>query len=209
MSTAVEPDGQLDGDRGREHLARVRLALDQLDPVLPRVADWAGRLSARLVAGGRVLAMGNGGSAAQAEHFTAELVGRYQTERPPFSAIALTAGTATLTALGNDYGVDELFARQVEAHGRDGDLLLALSTSGRSPNVVRAVACARDLGITTVALTGAAPNPLAGLAHDAIAVDSKDTATVQEIHQILIHLLCEAFDALIPARDPMPGQAAR
>lgn len=202
MTTVIDPDGRLDHQVGREHLARVRLALDELDPVLPQVARWAELLSVCLGAGGRVLALGNGGSAAQAEHFTAELVGRYQAERPPFSAIALTADTAALTALGNDYGVSEQFARQVEAHGRAGDMVLALSTSGRSPNVLRAVADARTLGLTTLALTGAAPNELASLADDAIPVASDDTATVQEIHQILIHLVCEAFDALVAERDP-------
>ena len=154
---------------------------------------------------GRLLAAGNGGSAAQAQHLTAELVGRYRADRPPFSAICLTAETSSLTAIANDYPADELFARQVEAHGRAGDVLVLLSTSGRSPNAVAAARRARECGITVLAMTGPAPNPLAAVADDAVCIDSPWTATVQECHLVALHLVCAAFDAAVlaePARVP-------
>src|SRR3954470_3751889 len=119
-------------------------------------------LAATLSGGGRLLALGNGGSAAQAQHLSAEIVGRYRDDRPPYSAIALCTEGAALTAIGNDYGVEHMFARQVAGHGRPGDILLALSTSGGSPNVLAALAAATTARMTTLALTGAAPNPLAG-----------------------------------------------
>jgi D-sedoheptulose 7-phosphate isomerase len=147
-----------------------------------------------LCAGGRLLAVGNGGSAAHAQHLTAELVGRYVVDRPPFSAIALHADTSALTALVNDYPADELFARQVSAHGRAGDVLVALSTSGSSSNVVAAVEAARRGGLVTWAVTGRSPNPLAVLADSAVSVDSTSTPTIQEVHQVVVHLLCEALD---------------
>ena len=167
---------------GVEHLRALRRALEQIEPALPRIQRWGAVLADRLPGGARLLAVGNGGSAAQAQHLTSELVGRYQTERPPMSAIALHAETSTLTALGNDYPPQELFARQVRAHGRRGDVVVALSTSGRSPNVCAAVNTARQLGITTCALTGPAPNVLALAADDAVCVDAATTATVQEVH---------------------------
>jgi D-sedoheptulose 7-phosphate isomerase len=154
---------------------------------------------------GRLLAAGNGGSAAQAQHLTAELVGRYRADRPPFSAICLNAETSTLTAIANDYPADELFARQVEAHGRAGDVLVLLSTSGRSPNAVAAARRARECGITVLALTGPAPNPLAAAADEAVCIDSPWTATVQECHLVALHLICAAFDAAVlaaPSRVP-------
>ena len=177
-----------------DHIGALRDALDSASEALPRIERWGMRLYDVLHAGGRLLAAGNGGSAAQAQHVTAELVGRYRHERPAFSAIALHADTSTLTALANDYGVHEIYARQVRAHGHDGDVLLALSTSGRSANVVRAARAASELGVATWALTGAGPNPLGRVCDDVIAVTSEDTAVIQEVHQVLVHLLCEAFD---------------
>jgi D-sedoheptulose 7-phosphate isomerase len=181
------------------HVLRLEEALGQLAQSEEVVVRWAELLHRCLGAGGRVLAAGNGGSAAHAQHFTAELVGRYQSERRPFSAVALTADTSALTAIGNDYGFSEVFARQVEAHGRRGDVLLALSTSGRSPNLVKAVHRARRLGLTALAVTGAMPNPLGDAAHEVLEIASEDTATVQEAHQVVVHLLCEAFDELASA----------
>jgi D-sedoheptulose 7-phosphate isomerase len=147
-----------------------------------------------LLQGRRLLAVGNGGSAAQAQHLTAELVGRYCDDRIPFSAIALHADTSSLTAISNDYGVDEAFSRQVRAHGRPGDVLVALSTSGRSPNVLASVAAARGLGLTVWGLTGPAPNPLAAACDEALSVHSPSGATVQEVHLVAVHLLCAAID---------------
>ncbi|MFL5818841.1 MAG: SIS domain-containing protein [Conexibacter sp.] len=163
---------------------------------------WGERLADVLTAGGRLLAVGNGGSAAQAQHLTAELVGRYRTERQPLSAICLHGDTSSLTAIANDYGSDEAFARQVRGHGRPGDVLIALSTSGRSSNVVRAVEAANALGMATWALTGAEPNPLADLCDDALRVRSADAATTQELHLVALHVLCGAVDRELALRVP-------
>ena len=156
---------------GADHVTSLTAALGDLGRQLDVLDRW-GRLLADVLCGrGRMLAAGNGGSAAQAQHLTAELVGRYRAERPPFSAICLTAETSSLTAIANDYPADELFARQVEAHGRPGDVLILLSTSGRSPNPVAAARTARERGITVLAMTAPVPNPLAACADDAVCID--------------------------------------
>jgi len=178
----------------RDHLVASVDAIRHLEAHLPRLEAWAGELATRLVAGGRVLVAGNGGSAALGQHLTAELVGRYRDDRAAFSALALHAETSSVTAIANDYGFDEAYARQVEAHGRPGDVLLALSTSGRSPNLLRATDTARRLGLRCLAMTGPAPNPLAMRAHDVVALDVASSAAVQEAQQVAVHLLCSAFD---------------
>lgn len=176
------------------HLQELRSAVERLGPAL-RVADnWGVELAGVLTGGGRLLAAGNGGSAAQAQHLTAELVGRYRHDRPPFSAICLTAETSTLTAIANDYPAEELYARQVEAHGRPGDVLVLLSTSGSSPNVLEAARRGAALGLRVWAFTGPRPNPLAALADQALVVDAPQTATVQELHLVGLHVLCGSFD---------------
>jgi D-sedoheptulose 7-phosphate isomerase len=179
---------------GRAHLDALRAPLDALEADIERIDAWGRHLAHVLVGGGRLLAAGNGGSAAQAQHLTAELVGRYVGERPPLSALALHAETSSLTAIANDYGAEEAFARQVRAHGRPGDVLVALSTSGCSPNMLGAAEAARKGGLTVWALTGLAPNPLAGQADDAVCVNAPAAATVQEVHQVVVHLLCAAVD---------------
>ncbi|MFF9281603.1 D-sedoheptulose-7-phosphate isomerase [Streptomyces griseosporeus] len=158
---------------------------------------WGERLAAVLGGGGRLLAAGNGGSAAQAQHLTAELVGRYRDDRPPFSALALHADTSSTTAIANDYGVDEVFARQVRAHGRPGDVLMLLSTSGASANLLSAAAAGRAAGLSVWALTGPAPNPLMAGSDEALCVSGASTATVQEVHLVAVHMICEAFDAAV------------
>jgi glycosyltransferase involved in cell wall biosynthesis/phosphoheptose isomerase len=183
-----------------EHLAALSASLHRLECELEVLSGWGERLASRLLDGGRLLAVGNGGSAAQAQHLTAELVGRYETEREPLSAICLHADTSSLTAISNDYGLEEAFARQVRAHGNAGDVLIALSTSGRSANVLAAVAAARERGLETWALTGAAPNPLADLAGETVALDCPSTATVQELHQVALHLICGAVDREVGLR---------
>lgn len=176
---------------------------------LGAIADWGGRLATLLPVGGRLLAAGNGGSAAQAQHLTAELVGRYRDERPAYSAIALHADTSSVTAIANDYGFDQVFARQVAAHGRPGDVLLLLSTSGRSQNLLTAAEAGRAAGLRVWALTGPAPNPLARAAHEVVCVDADSTATVQEAHLVAVHLLCESFDAAhAPLAVPTAGGSA-
>jgi len=184
---------------GHRHLAALEGPLAELHGELLRIEAWGDALARVLAGGGRLLAAGNGGSASQAQHLTSELVGRYRDERSPLSAIALSAEGPALTAIGNDYGVAELFARQVRAHGRSGDVLVALSTSGRSPNVLAAVQAATDCGMTTWALAGRPGSPLALACDDALCVDSPHTPTVQEVHLIAIHLLCAAVDLALPA----------
>ena len=199
---------------GADHVASLTAALADVTAQVDTLDRW-GRLIAVALCGperARLLAAGNGGSAAQAQHLTAELVGRYRADRPPFSAICLNAETSSLTAIANDYPADELFARQVEAHGRAGDVLVLLSTSGRSPNAVAAARRARECGITVLAMTGPAPNPLAAVADDAVCIDSPWTATVQECHLVALHLVCAAFDAAVlaePARVPTARWTAR
>ncbi len=172
-------------------------ALERVQPAAAQLSGWGAQLAGVLSGGGRLLACGNGGSAAEAQHLTAELVGRFKGEREPLSAIALHADTSAVTAIVNDYGVEELFARGVRAHGRRGDVLVALSTSGTSRNVLAAVKAAQEIGVTTWALTGPAPNPLVAMSDDAIAVEAESTATVQEVHLVLIHGLCTALDEVL------------
>jgi phosphoheptose isomerase len=200
MTVAAHDDRRAPLPAGRRHLAELERPLRDLRRDAPRLELWGRRLAAVLVEGGRLLTAGNGGSAAEAQHLAAELVGRYRDERAPLSAIALCAESASVTAIGNDYGADEVFARQVRAHGRPGDVLIALSTSGRSANVLAAVDAAAETGMVTWALTGAPGNPLALRADDCLAVDSPHTATVQEIHLIAIHLVCASVDESLAAR---------
>ncbi len=176
------------------HFEHLIGAVQRTSSHIDRIDAWGRHLAGVLTAGGRLLACGNGGSAAEAQHLTAELVGRFKNERQPLSAIALHADTSALTAIVNDYGGDEIFARGVRAHGRRDDVLVALSTSGTSHNVLTAVKAAHELGMTTWALTGPAPNPLAATCHESICVEAPSTATVQEVHLLLVHALCMAVD---------------
>ena len=178
-------------------IAELVAALERVQPAAERLSEWGGQLARVLTGGGRLLACGNGGSAAEAQHLTAELVGRFKDERDPLSAIALHADTSAATAIVNDYGIEEMFARGVRAHGRPGDVLVALSTSGTSRNVLAAVKAAQEIGVTTWALTGPAPNPLVAMSDDAICVEADSTATVQEVHMVLVHGLCTALDEVL------------
>jgi D-sedoheptulose 7-phosphate isomerase len=176
------------------HLQELRAATESFSTCVEIADRWGARLAAVLDAGGRLLAAGNGGSAAQAQHLTAELVGRYRDDRPPLSAICLNAETSSLTAIANDYPREELFARQVEAHGRPGDVLVLLSTSGSSPNIVAAAERGRAVGMNVWAFTGRSPNPLAKSADEALCADAQFTATVQELHLVALHILCAGLD---------------
>jgi D-sedoheptulose 7-phosphate isomerase len=180
---------------GRAHLRALVRPLAELEREVERIDGWGRTLARVLAGGGRLLAVGNGGSAAQAQHLTSELVGRYRDDRPPLSALALHAEPSAYTAICNDFGDEVVFARQVRAHGRPGDVLIALSTSGASPNVLEAARAAAEGGITVWALTGPAPNSLCTLSDDAVCVDASATATIQEIHQVVIHLLCASVDS--------------
>lgn len=165
------------------------------------VARAAQLVVASLRAGGKVLVCGNGGSAADAQHLAAELVGRFVRERRALPALALTVDSSALTAIGNDYGFDRVFARQVEALGSRGDVLIAITTSGGSPNVRAAIAAARERGMTIVGLTGKKGESMRALCDACIAVPSTVTARIQECHLTVVHLLCEAVDEAIDAVD--------
>jgi phosphoheptose isomerase len=182
-----------------EHDHELRAALDALRRESATVERWGATLADRLLAGGRLLAAGNGGSAAEAQHLTSELVGRFIGDRRPLSALCLSAESSSLTAIVNDYGIEEMFARQVEAHGRAGDVLVLLSTSGRSANVLWAAKRARDVGMTVWSLTGRAPNPLAALSDDALCVDAPSTAAIQAVHLVAVHALCASVDEHLAA----------
>jgi phosphoheptose isomerase len=184
---------------GRAHLAALTASLPRLGEHIMHIETWGRHLASVLTRGGRLLVAGNGGSAAQAQHLTSELVGRYRDERRPFSALALHAESSSFTAIGNDYGAEQAFARQVCAHGRPADVLLLLSTSGRSRNLIAALDAAHQSGVTAWALTGPGPNPLADMAFDAICIDAPTTATVQEIHLVAIHMLCATIEVEVGA----------
>lgn len=179
------------------HVDSLHQALAQFGPAADTSARWGRELAAALLAGGRLLVVGNGGSAAQAQHLSAEVVGRYRDDRPAFSAVALHSEPSVLTAIVNDYGVAEMFARQVSAHGRAGDILVLMSTSGRSPNLVAAAERAHRLGIRTWAMTGCLPNPLAEICDEVLHIPSPRGATVQELHLVSLHLICEAMDEVL------------
>jgi len=181
------------------HLATLAGALPGFRAHAGRLARWGRALAWTLGEGGRLLVAGNGGSAEQAQHLAAELVGKLREDRPPLSAIALCAEPAGVTAISNDYGYGELFARQVRAHGRPGDVLLTLSTSGRSGNLLAAVAAADEVGVRSWSLTGPAPNPLAARCAEAVAVGCTEPQVVQELHLVAIHVMCEYVERELPA----------
>jgi D-sedoheptulose 7-phosphate isomerase len=172
-------------------------AMESVRALSGDIIDCAERMAAILVAGGRVLVCGNGGSAADAQHFAAELTGRFEADRRGYPAIALTTDTSALTAIGNDYGFEAIFSRQLEALGRRGDMLIALSTSGTSPNILSAVRIARREGIFVVGLAGGDGGTLGREADLPLIVASSRTARVQEAHIVILHLLCELFEARI------------
>jgi len=172
--------------------------------VLAGPIEHAGMIMVQsLLAGNKMLACGNGGSAGDAQHFSAELLNRYETERPPLPAIALTTDSSTITSIGNDYHFDEIFSKQVRALGNSGDVLLAISTSGNSRNVIAAMEAALSRDMTIVALTGKDGGEMAGFLseHDVeIRVPSNRTSRIQEVHLLVIHNLCECIDdSLFPA----------
>jgi D-sedoheptulose 7-phosphate isomerase len=154
-------------------------------------------LAESLRQGGKALACGNGGSAADAQHFAAELVNRFESERAPLAAVALTTDTSTLTSIANDYAFEQVFAKQLRALGRRGDVLLAISTSGNSPNVVEAIRTAHEIGIRVVALTGnggGKMGPALGAEDVHVCVPHKRTARIQEVHLLVLHCLCDVID---------------
>lgn len=177
-----------------EHLAVVTASLASL----PTQVDAAAALIVeRLRAGGKVLVCGNGGSAADAQHFAAELVGRFEAERPGLAAIALTTDSSALTAIANDHGYEQVFARQVRALARQGDVLVAISTSGGSPSVLRAAQAARELGCAVVGMTGLGGGALALACDLLLAVPTARVARVQEVHELCLHAMAGQIEAAL------------
>ena len=167
------------------------------------IATVAAILVHALAHGRLVLMCGNGGSAADAQHFAGELVGRFRRDRAPWPALALTADAALLTAIGNDYGFEEVYERQVKAFGRPGDVFVGFSTSGRSPNVVKGARAAKERGLHVITFTGQEPSDLSALAEVAVSVPSRETALIQEAHAVLIHVISEVVEeALAGDHDP-------
>src|SRR5439155_18819548 len=158
--------------------------------IMPQIAAAAELLVACYRAGGKAIFFGNGGSAADAQHLAAEMESRFAFDRAPLPALALNANSSTVTAVGNDYGYDQVFARPLRAHAKPGDVAVAISTSGTSKNVLAAACIASELGIKLIALTGAHSGPLAEFADVSIAVPSRTTARIQECHILVGHLLC-------------------
>ena len=176
-----------------EHL-RVATALRDLAPEVDRVVAV---IAQSMAAGGALLVCGNGGSAADAQHIAAELTGRFFRDRKPLRALALHANTSSLTAIGNDYGYDEVFAREVGAHAREGDVLLAISTSGNSRNIVRAIETAREKRMTVIGLTGADGGKMRGLCDICLRVPSSSTPRIQECHILIGHSVCELLEQIL------------
>jgi D-sedoheptulose 7-phosphate isomerase len=176
-------------------VAELAALVARVDELRPDVDTIARRLIEIYEQDGRVYTFGNGGSAAEAQHLAAELVGRYLRERRPLAATALSADSSVLTCIGNDYSFEDVFERQVQASVRKGDMVIAFTTSGRSSNVVRGLAAAREQGATTVVFAGGDAEPAADHADHALIVPSATTARIQEIHLLLVHLLVEQIDA--------------
>jgi D-sedoheptulose 7-phosphate isomerase len=165
--------------------------------IIPQIDAAAGLIAGQLRAGGKVLSCGNGGSAGDAQHFSSELLNRFEMERPPLAAVALSTDTSTLTAISNDYAYEDIFAKQVSALGNGADILLAISTSGNSANVIKAMDVAHERGMRIVALTGRDGGAMAGTLEPTdieIRVPSERTARIQEVHLLVIHCLCDLID---------------
>jgi D-sedoheptulose 7-phosphate isomerase len=171
-------------------------AKDGLEPVV----QAAEAMAQAMTSGRKVLAFGNGGSAADAQHFVAELVNRFLMERPPLPAVSLTTDTSILTSIANDYHFDEVFVRQIKALGVEGDIALGISTSGRSPNVLQGLVAARSRGLVTIGLSGAGAGEMAPLCDILITAPSDETPRVQETHTLVVHLICEMVDVKLFGR---------
>ena len=174
-----------------------KLKADAAGALLTPIARGVELMAGSLRAGGKILACGNGGSAADAQHFAAELVNRFERERPPLAGLALTTDSSTLTSIANDYSYDQVFEKQVRALGRKGDVLLAISTSGNSASVVAAMRAARELGVAVVALTGRGGGKMAehlGPGDVHVCVPHERTMRIQEVHLLVLHCLCDGID---------------
>jgi D-sedoheptulose 7-phosphate isomerase len=181
-------------DRIQAYCRDTAESFTRLTTLAPEIAAAAQALVTVVRGGGKVMFCGNGGSAADAQHLAAELEGRYLIDRAPLPGLALTVNTSSLTAIGNDYGYDEVFSRQVMAHGRAGDALVALSTSGNSANVVKAIEAARARGVLVVGLTGEGGGRMAEVCDHCLKVPSRHTPLIQQMHITIGHLLCEFIE---------------
>ena len=191
-----------------DHIPRIRahfadsaqLKLDAVDALAPAVARAAELLAACLLSDGKILACGNGGSAADAQHFAAEMIGRFERERPELPAISLVTDTSILSAVANDYSFDQVFAKQVRGLGTKGDALIALSTSGNSANVIAAIAAAHEREMSVVAFTGKGGGRIGAMLQPGdvhLCVPHERTARIQEVHLLMIHCVCDAVDATL------------
>lgn len=174
-----------------EHLE----AANALHKLSSSVSDAVDMIYSSLAAGGQLLIAGNGGSAADAQHIAAELTGRFLLERHPFRALALHVNTSSLTAIGNDYGYEHVFARELSAHARPGDVLMAISTSGNSRNILRAIEAARKINVNVIGLTGGSGGQMQDACDLCLCVPSKSTARIQEMHITMGHAICELLEA--------------
>jgi len=194
----AESGASLEAKIAAHFIDSARLKQQSASALAAPIARAVGAMSASLKAGGKVLACGNGGSAADAQHFAAELVNRFERERPPLAGLALTTDTSSLTSIANDYGYEQAFAKQLRALGRRGDVLLAISTSGNSASVLEAMRTARELGVAIVALTGNGGGRMAALLGGGdvhICVPHQRTMRIQEVHLLTLHCLCDGIDA--------------
>ncbi|MBM3391680.1 MAG: phosphoheptose isomerase [Betaproteobacteria bacterium] len=185
-----------------EDSAQTKLAA--MESLAAPIAQAVEAMTGALLAGGKIMACGNGGSAADSQHFAAELLNRFEKERPPLAAVALTTDTSTLTSIANDYAYDQVFAKQVRALGQPADVLLAISTSGNSPNVVEAIRAAHERELRVVALTGKGGGAMAPLLKDTdvhICVPSDRTSRIQEVHLLTLHCLCDGIDCMLLGED--------
>jgi D-sedoheptulose 7-phosphate isomerase len=187
------------------HLGQSLAALERATrdaAMLAAARAIAAAMTAALRAGNKLMIVGNGGSAADAQHIAAEIIGRYKQDRPGYAALALTTDTSVLTAVANDYGFEQVFARQVEGLGRRGDVLLALSTSGRSPNILAALRKARDIGLVTIGFTGLKGETLGALCDHLLVAPTDDTPVVQQIHLAVAHGICDEIERVMMREAP-------
>jgi D-sedoheptulose 7-phosphate isomerase len=192
--------GQRMNEQGIRDLANESIALKKrfFEENARLLMEVGGRMAECLRSGGKILTFGNGGSAADAQHLAGELVGRFLRDRPALAAVALTTDPSVITAVGNDMGYEAVFRRQVEAHGRPGDVAVGISTSGRSANVVEALRVANARGLLTVGMTGGGGGRLEGKVHYLIDVPSHDTPRIQEVHTMVVHVLCQIIEEAMP-----------
>lgn len=177
-----------------------QVKLKAMEVLATPLSEAAELMAACLKKDGKILACGNGGSAGDAQHFSAELLNRFEMERPPLAAVALTTDSSTLTSIANDYSYEEVFSKQVTGLGRPGDVLLAISTSGNSPNVLKAMQAAHERSMTVVALTGKSGGKMSGMLRDEdinLCIPSDSTARIQEVHLVCLHCICDAIDCIL------------